>query len=182
MYDWRKRGLQLNHIAVNVAASQFKEGDFPAIVTGILGEFGLLHNRLNIEITESSIIDDFERTTTQLRQLREMGCLIAMDDFGTGFSSLSYLTQLPLDVLKIDRAFINGLVGDMQAQSIVRAIVQLSQALGLKVVAEGIEELEQAEILQAMGCEEAQGYLYSPPLAAEKFEDFVWPAVRSDAG
>ena len=111
-----------------------------------------------------------------------MGCLIAMDDFGTGFSSLSYLTQLPLDVLKIDRAFVNNLVGDAQAQSIVQAIVQLSHALGLKVVAEGIEELEQAKILQQMGCEEAQGYLYSAPLVADKFEHFVWPAVRHDAG
>jgi len=182
IHDWRRRGFELDHVAVNVATPQFKGGDFPQIVEKILAEFQLPFDMLNIEITESSIIDDFERTTAQLRELKEQGCLIAMDDFGTGFSSLSYLTQLPLDVLKIDRAFVSGIVGDTQAQAIVLAIVQLSRALGLKVVAEGIEYAEQAELLDQMGCEEAQGYLYSPPLTAELFEEFVWDSVRKGVG
>ena len=182
IHDWRERGFELEHVAVNVATPQFKSGDLPETVSKILAEFGLPFDMLNIEITESSIIDDFERTTAQLRALRQRGCLIAMDDFGTGFSSLSYLTQLPLDVLKIDRAFVSGIVGDTQAQAIVLAIVQLSKALGLKVVAEGIEQAEQAELLHTMGCEEAQGYLYSPPLTAELFEEFVWDSARKGVG
>lgn len=182
IHDWRQRGFELEHVAVNVATPQFKGGDLPKTVRKILSEFDLPFHMLNIEITESSIIDDFERTTAQLRELKDQGCLIAMDDFGTGFSSLSYLTQLPLDVLKIDRAFVSGLVGDSKAQAIVLAIIQLSKALGLKVVAEGIEHAEQAELLDQMGCEEAQGYLYSPPLTAELFEEFVWDSVRKGVG
>jgi len=125
---------------------------------------------LELEITESMVMEDVEHSTRSLHALREMGITIAIDDFGTGFSSLSYLARLPVDTLKIDRSFILGMAAGPQGQALVSTIVNLGHSLGLKVVAEGVESMLESRQLALLGCDEIQGYLLSRPLPAEEFE------------
>ncbi|HSJ48533.1 MAG TPA: EAL domain-containing protein, partial [Gammaproteobacteria bacterium] len=121
---------------------------------------------LAIEVTETAFMDDLDRAEQVLTEVRDLGVQVYLDDFGTGFSSLSYLSRLPVDVLKIDRTFIHDLPDDARAGSLVRAIIALAHSLGLKVIAEGVETREQADWLQARGCDLLQGFLYSLPAPA----------------
>jgi diguanylate cyclase (GGDEF)-like protein len=153
-------------IAVNIAIPQIY-ADLPDVIERALHKYSVPPSRLQLEITESLLIDDVERASSVLRQISHSGIAIAIDDFGTGYSSLSVLKALPIDVLKIDQSFVRDLGKDLGDNAIVAAIVNMARALELHVVAEGVETQEQLIILQQLGCDEHQGYFYSRPLPAE---------------
>jgi diguanylate cyclase (GGDEF)-like protein len=165
--QWRSQGHEMMTVSVNVSASQFRDPRLAERVRSALAESGLPGKALEIEITESVAMEDAEYAVTTLRSLKSLGVRIAIDDFGTGYSSLSYLKRFPLDILKIDRAFVRNLPRDAEDLSIVRAVVGLARALGLEVVAEGVETREQYRILGDEGVNRIQGYWLSKPLAAE---------------
>ncbi|MNV46380.1 Phytochrome-like protein cph2 [compost metagenome] len=131
----------------------------------VLQETGLAPHLLELELTESQLLDSVEHIITTFHQLRDLGVKLAIDDFGTGYSSLSYLKRFPVDYVKIDRAFIHGLAEGSQDAAIIRAIIAMAKSLDLKVVAEGVETREQLDFLREQGCDEAQGYLISRPIA-----------------
>jgi diguanylate cyclase (GGDEF)-like protein/PAS domain S-box-containing protein len=150
-------------VAVNFSADQIEPG-LPAIVGERLQAHGISARALTVEVTESSLVRH-SRSASILGALRKMGCEIAIDDFGTGYSSLSYLVGLPVDELKIDRSFIGQLASSYRSLSLVRVLLQMAATLGLEVVAEGVETVEQADLLRGMGCQRAQGYLYAAPMS-----------------
>jgi diguanylate cyclase (GGDEF)-like protein/PAS domain S-box-containing protein len=153
-------------LSVNLSAQQLAGTELLDSLRTILGETGLDPGRLCLEITESVLLDDVEAAVEALGRLRDLGVRLAIDDFGTGYSSLSYLRRFPVDAVKIDRSFVAGLGRDPAADAIVAAVVNVSRALGLTVVAEGVETDEQLVALRALGCDWAQGYLWSEPLGA----------------
>jgi EAL domain-containing protein (putative c-di-GMP-specific phosphodiesterase class I) len=150
-------------IAVNLSPAQFRHGDLPALVHSVLFDTGLAANRLEIEITEGVLISDFSRAISILRRLKTLGVRIAMDDFGTGYASLSYLQAFPFDKIKIDRGFIANLDRNPQSAAIIRAVIGLGHGLNLPVVAEGVETKEQLAFLRREACNEVQGYLFGRP-------------------
>ncbi|MBV8884408.1 MAG: EAL domain-containing protein, partial [Chroococcidiopsidaceae cyanobacterium CP_BM_RX_35] len=154
---------------------QFTQLDLVARVSAILQETGLDSRCLKLEITETAITASSELAMTTLGQLRDLQVQLHIDDFGTGYSSLSRLNDFPIDALKIDYSFVNqlGVNGESQSLEIVRAIINLAQKLGLDVVAEGIETLEQANLLRELGCQYGQGYLFSPPLPSEQAKALI---------
>jgi len=161
-----------------VVTVQFRHGDLALLVHQILLDTGLPPSRLEIEITESVLIDDFSRAIGILRRLKAMGVRIAMDDFGTGYSSLSYLQAFPFDKLKIDRSFVRDVATDRSAQAIVHAMATLGNRLGMAVTAEGVESMEQLQAVRDMGCTEAQGYLISTPRPASELPTIVRKGLR----
>jgi len=168
MVAWREAGIALDHIAINVSPQQLLAENFYATASGIIAFTGCRPEWVDIEITESSILEHTPKQLRLLEKLRNHGFGIAIDDFGTGHSSLSRLKHLPVTTLKIDLSFVRGLPDDTSDKAIVRAILALGGGLGLRVVAEGIEREAQRDYLSREGCQEGQGYLYSPPLAAEE--------------
>jgi diguanylate cyclase (GGDEF)-like protein/PAS domain S-box-containing protein len=160
-------------IAVNLSPVQFRSGDLPELVHLALLESGLPANRLELEITESALIDDFSRALSTLRRLKSLGVRIAMDDFGTGYSSLSYLQSFPFDKIKIDRSFISNVETNTQSAAIVRAVIGLARGLHLPVVAEGVENEDQLDFLSRELCDEAQGYLIGRPKPINHYADLV---------
>jgi EAL domain-containing protein (putative c-di-GMP-specific phosphodiesterase class I) len=164
------KGLKPPRIAVNVSALQLRREGFVADVRAALVEAGSDGGGVDLEITESLLMADVEQTIRKLRELRDMGLRIALDDFGTGYSSLAYLSRLPLDALKIDRAFVRGMIENGADMSIITSIVSLGRALRLKLVAEGVETDAQANRLVALGCEEGQGFLFSRPVAEDAIQ------------
>jgi diguanylate cyclase (GGDEF)-like protein len=167
-------------IGVNLSPVQFRHGDLPALVHSILIETGLQASRLELEITESVLIDDFSRTVSVLRRLKALGVRIAMDDFGTGYSSLSYLQAFPFDKIKIDQAFISNLKENSQAATIVRAVIGLARGLEVPVIAEGVETKEQLEFSSGESCDEVQGYLVGRPQPIEHYASVVDGGEGSD--
>ncbi len=163
---WARQLPSLGWTAVNVSAAQLRSDDFYAWVREAIATHGLDPSRLTLEVTESLALDDAIETVERLHALRELGVRIAVDDFGTGYSSLAYLRRLPIDKLKIDRTFVDGLGTDPEAMAFARAIVELAKGLRLTTIAEGIEHRRQAETLVALGCELGQGYLFAKPLQA----------------
>jgi len=160
-------------VRVNLAAAQLQRDDTVALVRFALHDSGLPAHRLCLEITESAVMSDIERSEAILYRLKELGVQLAVDDFGTGFSSLAYLKRFPVDALKIDRAFVTGLADDPEDRAFVRSIISLAEALDLDVVAEGVETLEQAQVLTQLGCHRAQGYLYARPAPAVELASFL---------
>ncbi len=156
-------------VAVNVSPVQFKLHNIAALVMQALAFSGLSAARLELEITESVLLEQNPDTLSKLHQLRALGVRIALDDFGTGYSSLSYLRKFPFNKIKIDQSFVRELVSDPDCQAIIRAVVTLARSIGMRTTAEGVESLEQLDILRTEGCDEVQGYLLSPPLPAEEF-------------
>jgi diguanylate cyclase (GGDEF)-like protein len=152
---------------VNVSAIQLARDDVPAMIAGALSAYGISGDRLTIELTESAIVRDPERTTVALKALKSLNVRVAMDDFGTGYSSLAYLRRLPIDILKIDRSFVSGMLADRDKVAIVRAVLSLADALGKETTAEGVETIELSQTLAALGCTHGQGYFYAMPLSAE---------------
>jgi EAL domain-containing protein (putative c-di-GMP-specific phosphodiesterase class I) len=134
---------------------------------------GIAPNRLELELTESIIMRDAETAVEIVKRLHDLGFRLSIDDFGTGYSSLSYLRRFPIDKIKIDQSFVTDLTQDESAGSIVTAVIGLARSLKLKVIAEGVQKREQLEILDAQGCDEAQGFLFSPALASGEFEKLV---------
>jgi diguanylate cyclase len=163
---WRKDGFDDLRVAVNVSPVQFVRDDFTVHIEEMLERYGLEGRHLEIELTERLIVRDLKRASKRLSALRALGVTVSIDDFGAGYSSLSYLTHLPVDVLKVDRSFINALSTDSDASRIIQAIVSLAHAFGLSVVAEGVETDAQLQVLNALGCERTQGYLLGRPMPA----------------
>jgi len=166
---WRARGLQLV-MAVNVSALQFQKPDFVDSVAGALRESGLPPQWLDLELTESILIQDAQEALTRLEALARLGVQLSIDDFGTGYSSLAYLKRVPIGQLKIDRSFVSGLPGDQSDVAIVQAIISMGHALRLQIIAEGVETDAQREFLARAGCNLYQGYLFAPALDAPTFE------------
>jgi diguanylate cyclase (GGDEF)-like protein len=160
-------------VAVNLSSVQVRNGNIAQVILGALAASGLPASRLEIEITESVLLENDAKTLSMLNQLRSLGIRIAMDDFGTGYSSLSYLRSFPLDKIKIDRSFIRDLATKSEARAIVRAITSLARALNISVVAEGVETAEQLKIVQAEGCTEIQGYFFSRPRPAAEIGEII---------
>ncbi len=176
---WRDRSLLPVKIGVNVSASQFAQVDFVEEVLSGLESAGLSAAMLNLEITESMLMRSTEEVTRKLTDLRNAGVQLAIDDFGTGYSSLAYLQNLPVDTLKIDRSFVrqipdtHGALTTDSRTAVIRAITSLAQALGMRVVAEGVETERQRSFLQMIGCDGLQGYYFSKPVPAEEFEKLI---------
>lgn len=169
MKQWSEQYPWLKNMAINLSVRQFQQKDLCQQIEGIMHEQKVDSAKIDFEITESMIMGDVEAAIRVLAQLRALGVSISIDDFGTGYSSLSYLKHLPADTLKIDRAFVNDLVNDKNDQAITKSIIALATNLNLNVIAEGIEDAEQAAMLTAMGCHCAQGYYFSRPLPAADF-------------
>ena len=172
MQRWIKGGLEPMTIAVNCSSVQFTHSDILADIKNAIHVSGLDPRYLEIELTESLLLQDIETGISMLKNMKELGVQVSIDDFGTGFSSLSYLKRLPVDKLKIDQTFVKDISTDSGDVAIVSAIITLSHNLELTVVAEGVETYQQLEILRGFNCNEAQGYLFSRPIDAEKFE--IW--------
>lgn len=170
---WHERGYEGLTVAVNLSARQFSSGNLVEVVKAALAESGLPPQALDLEITESITIQDSHGALDTLRQLKALGVLISMDDFGTGYSSLSYLKRFPIDVLKIDQSFVRDIITDPNDAVIVETIIAMAQTLGMRVIAEGVETIEQLEFLRDKGCEVVQGYLISRPQPAELFKDLL---------
>jgi EAL domain-containing protein (putative c-di-GMP-specific phosphodiesterase class I) len=156
-------------VAINLSPVQFRHGDLPGLVHSVLLETGLSPARLELEITESVLIGDFSRAVSILRRLKTLGVRIAMDDFGSGYSSLSYLQSFPFDKIKIDQAFISNLGRNPQSATIIRAVIGLARGLELPVLAEGVETNDQLAFLLKESCDEIQGFLVGRPLPIEDY-------------
>jgi diguanylate cyclase (GGDEF)-like protein len=178
---WQQQGLGLHRVSVNVSPQQLQSGQLPEQVRRKLARHGLPASALELEVTESLLVQNGDSARQQLVALREMGVCIALDDFGTGYSSMAMLRQLPIDVMKIDRAFVSDLDSDDSALAIARAIVSLASTLGLRVVAEGVETEGQAVQLRRLGCQELQGYLFARPMPAAALQAHVL-AAQSRSG
>ncbi len=174
---WQKVGLRPITISVNVSARQFRHNILAKTVSGILAETGLDPSHLDMELTESIIMQDVEATIATLRELKSLGVGLSIDDFGTGYSSLSYLKDLPIDTLKIDRAFVRDITADQSNDRVLAwAIISLAHSLGLKVIAEGVENKDQVNFLRKHRCDEVQGYYFSKPVPPEEFRKLLGAA------
>jgi EAL domain-containing protein (putative c-di-GMP-specific phosphodiesterase class I) len=171
---WQAKGLRAPRIAVNVSPIQLQQKDFVSTVAHVISGAGNAAVELELEITESLIMQDIQANIQKLKTIREMGIEVAIDDFGTGYSSLSYIAKLPVNTLKIDRAFIiKNMTSNADDLSIVSTIVSLAHSLNLRVVAEGVETEEQANLLRLLKCNELQGFLFSPGVPADQIETFL---------
>jgi diguanylate cyclase (GGDEF)-like protein/PAS domain S-box-containing protein len=164
MRTWCDAGHKVLHVAVNVSSRQFREPNLAGLIIQILADNGIDGRHLELELTESMLLNDHETTIKLMRELDEQGVRFAVDDFGTGYSSLSYLKRFPIDVLKIDRSFVRDITTDADDAAIVRAIITMAHSLGIETVAEGLEMVEQLNFLQSNGCDAMQGYYFSKPL------------------
>ena len=172
---WLAQGIDLGWVAVNISANHFRSKEFPGLIRGLLHTYNLPANMLRIEITEEAMLAPTHDVLHNLEELKKMGVLLAIDDFGTAYSSLEYLVRYPVETLKIDRTFIDQVDINARAQGLVRSIVGMGQNLAMSVVAEGVERKNQLHILRTMHCNEAQGFLFSRPLPPE---DYVQVAVH----
>ncbi|MBW2543628.1 MAG: EAL domain-containing protein [Deltaproteobacteria bacterium] len=178
MKEWRDAGLEQIPISVNVSCFQFTRMDLRAVVVNALNKFDIDPGLLELELTESALLDDNDETASCLREFRAMGVKISLDDFGTGYSALSYLSRVPLDVLKMDRAFIRDVHSDPSALGVASAVVAMAHSLNLRVVAEGVDCAEQIEPLRRMGCDLIQGFIFSAAVDAEEFSNYLTPEGR----
>jgi EAL domain-containing protein (putative c-di-GMP-specific phosphodiesterase class I) len=160
-------------VSVNLSPVQFKRGDLAATVASALAAAGMDAARLDVEITETTLLQEGGKTLAILNELRRIGVRISMDDFGTGYSSLSYLRRYPFDKIKIDQSFVRELEHSSESQAIVQAVIGLGHTLGMIITAEGVETEEQLVLLRAAGCHEAQGYLFSRPKPAREMREQI---------
>jgi EAL domain-containing protein (putative c-di-GMP-specific phosphodiesterase class I) len=169
---WREEGIELS-VAVNLSARNLLDFEFPGRVERLLERWRVDRGRLELEITESTMLADPARTKLVLDRLSAMGIRLSIDDFGTGYSSLAYLKRLPVDEIKIDRSFVMNMAHDEDDAVIVRSTIDLGRNLGLEVVAEGVETVEAWDRLKALGCTIAQGYYLSPPVAPDVLSEWL---------
>lgn len=179
--DWHDQGFSDLRMAVNLSTVQLHHAELPRVVNNLLQMYRLPPRSLELEVTETGLMEDISTAAQHLLSLRRSGALIAIDDFGTGYSSLSYLKSLPLDKIKIDKSFVQDLLDDDDDATIVRAIIQLGKSLGMQVIAEGVETAEQEAYIISEGCHEGQGYFYSKPLQARELGAYLKQAQRSNA-
>ncbi len=170
---WHQAGLSFGRVSVNVAGAQIVRSDFAATVKRCLERYNLSASDFSIEVTETLLMENMDKAIEVLDQIKGLGLKTAIDDFGTGYSSLAYLKRLPIDTLKIDRAFVQDIPDDTYDQAITRTIIAMGHTLGFKVIAEGVETAEQVSFLCAEGCDEGQGYYFSKPLPAEAFAQWL---------
>lgn len=175
--QWNARGFGHVGVAVNLSARQFRQTDLIEQISAIIADTGILPDQLEIEITESTAMDDAESAIVVMKRLRDMGVRICIDDFGTGYSSLSYLNKFPLNTIKIDRSFISGWGDSHENQAIVGTIITLGRLLNLDIVAEGIEKEEQIKFLRELNCNIGQGYYFAFPLPSQDFHEWLSTAV-----
>jgi diguanylate cyclase (GGDEF)-like protein len=171
--EWQRQGLEPIRVSVNLSVHQLRSGKLVSLVRQVLEETGLAPHYLELELTESQLLDSVEHIIATFQQLRDLGVKLAIDDFGTGYSSLSYLKRIPVDYVKIDQAFIRGLGESSEDAAITRAIIAMAHGLSLKVVAEGVERPEQLEFLKVERCDEVQGYLISRPVEAANLAELL---------
>ncbi len=176
--EWHDQGFTDLRMAINLSTVQLHHAELPRVVNNLMQVYRLPPRSLELEVTETGLMEDITTAAQHLLSLRRSGALIAIDDFGTGYSSLSYLKSLPLDKIKIDKSFVQDLLDDEDDATIVRAIIQLGKSLGMQVIAEGVETLEQEAYIIAQGCHEGQGYLYSKPLPARELTLFLKQSRR----
>ena len=169
---WLDKGFRNFSLAVNVSSIQFKRGNIDSVVLNALEKSKFPAKMLELELTESLLIDDTDRLAATLSNLRSMGLHLSIDDFGTGYSNLGYLKKFEVEYLKIDQSFVRRMEQNPEDLLIVKAIIQLSSSLGLETIAEGVETESAANILRELGCKMAQGYLWSRPLPAREIERF----------
>lgn len=179
--DWHDQGFNELRMAVNLSTVQLHHTELPRVVNNLLQVYRLPPRSLELEVTETGLMEDISTAAQHLLSLRRSGALIAIDDFGTGYSSLSYLKSLPLDKIKIDKSFVQDVLEDEDDATIVRAIIQLARSLGMQVIAEGVETPEQESYIIAQGCNEGQGYLYSKPLPARELTGYLKQSRRLSA-
>ncbi len=179
--EWHDQGFSDLRMAINLSTVQLHHAELPRVVNNLMQVYRLPAKSLELEVTETGLMEDISTAAQHLLSLRRSGALIAIDDFGTGYSSLSYLKSLPLDKIKIDKSFVQDLLEDEDDATIVRAIIQLGKSLGMQVIAEGVETAEQEAYIIAQGCHEGQGYLYSKPLPARELTLFLKQARRLSA-
>ena len=170
---WQEQGLPEIRVSVNVSGYQFMHGDIVASVKQVLQSTGLNSKYLELEVTESFVMEHPERGEVILNELRDFGVSIAIDDFGTGYSSLSYLKQLPVNRLKIDRSFVMDIPQDKDDEAIVATIIAMANKLGISVIAEGVENKAQVDFLNSQGCVDMQGYYFGKPLQCGEFEKLI---------
>jgi EAL domain-containing protein (putative c-di-GMP-specific phosphodiesterase class I) len=170
LVSWRAVGMDVPKISVNLSVKQIERSDVVGMVGRVLAETGLTPESLELEITESAIMNT-ENALAVLEKLSDLGVLLAVDDFGTGYSSLAYLKLLPIDTLKIDRSFVIGISENKGDEAIIRTIMALAQSLGFSTVAEGVDSEHQLGFLEAQGCNEIQGYYFAKPQPAETFAE-----------
>ena len=180
LHEWHRQGFTDLRMAVNLSTVQLHHPQLPQMIDSLLQRHELPAETLELEVTETGLMDDIDAAARNLRRLRESGALIAIDDFGTGYSSLSYLKSLPLDKIKIDKSFVQD-IDQEDGATIVRAIVQLGRNLGMAVIAEGVETPQQEAYLVAEGCGEGQGYYYSRPLPAREMDRLLRQSQRFGA-
>jgi EAL domain-containing protein (putative c-di-GMP-specific phosphodiesterase class I) len=168
---WKSKGYLYDTIAINLSAIQLQNDKFEETLKNLITETKVNPKFVELEITESILMKDFENSVKLLAEIRDLGINIALDDFGTGYSSLSYLKQLPINTLKIDKSFIDNIVTNERERAIVDGIIQLAQKIDLDVIAEGVETKEQIKLLKNMGCNQIQGYYFSKPLPAIEIEE-----------
>ncbi|WP_313738631.1 EAL domain-containing protein [Pseudomonas sp.] len=179
--EWHDQGFAELRMAVNLSTVQLHHNELPRVVNNLLQRYRLPPRSLELEVTETGLMEDIGTAATHLLCLRRSGAMIAIDDFGTGYSSLSYLKSLPLDKIKIDKSFVQDLLDDDDDATIVRAIIQLGKSLGMQVIAEGVETAEQEAYIIGQGCHEGQGYHYSKPLPARELTVFLRQRQRHPA-
>lgn len=170
---WKNDGFSELRVAVNLSPRQFHQPDLSSRVAQILEKVGLAPSSLELELTESLMVEDVKSAIATLTQLKNLGISISIDDFGTGYSSLSYLTQYPFDALKIDRSFVRNITDGCRNAAIVKAIIEMAHSLRLEVIAEGVETEAEKDFLWRSECDVMQGYLFSPPLSAANFEKLL---------
>jgi len=173
--SWHAQGIDVGRIAINLSGGDFRQQGLSERVRSLAEQSGVTLDHIELEVTETVLIGDFgHEVSRELQALRDWGALVALDDFGTGYASLTHLQQLPVDVIKIDRSFIEKIDStDLKATTVIDAVVQMAKRLGIQTVAEGVETWEQVRYLKASGCSIVQGYLFSPPISATKVPDFL---------
>jgi EAL domain-containing protein (putative c-di-GMP-specific phosphodiesterase class I) len=177
--DWLDQGIEPVRMAVNLSAYQLEDDGIIDTVSSIVKATQLPSHLLELEITESSVMNNEELVIEKLEVFKSLGIKLAIDDFGTGYSSLSYLKRFPINLLKIDRTFVNNSLVDKVDADIIRTIIVLAHSMGVEVIAEGVETVEQKALLESLHCDYVQGYLYGKPMPAEEFEAQFFPNLST---
>jgi EAL domain-containing protein (putative c-di-GMP-specific phosphodiesterase class I) len=170
---WNDLGFTELHVAINLSARQFQDSSLVSFISNIITKYGLDPSKLEFEITESVTMSNMEATLRVLNDLKSIGVTIAIDDFGTGYSSLAYLKKFPIDTLKIDKSFIMDMLDDHEDKVIAQTIISMAHLLGYKTIAEGVETITHAKLLESMGCDQLQGYYFCKPIRKDEFTTYL---------